>query len=145
MFGKSFASMYSGSMFGKPAIVFAVWGYAISCQKQSRKDGQCYVEINPVLLAATFATSVEEIVGAIKVLMDPDPASRSRVEEGRRLVLVGGELEEGPMQFRVVNGAKYLAMRAEDERRVYLREAKRRERAKKPSQMEDILKQFSRV
>ena len=62
MFGKHFASMYSGSMFGKPAIVFAVWGYVIANMRPSRKDGQCYVELNPALLAATFATTTEDVL-----------------------------------------------------------------------------------
>jgi hypothetical protein len=128
MFGKHFASMYSGSMFGKPATVFAVWGYVISTMRPSRKDGKCYVELNPTLLAATFATTCEDILSAIAVLMSPDEASRSKLEEGRRIVPVDPEIHSGPMQFWVVNGHKYRALRDEEERRNYLREAKRKER-----------------
>lgn len=130
MFGKHFASMYSGSMFGKPAIVFAVWGYVIATQRPSRKDGECYVELNPTLLSATFSTTIEEVLSAIRLLSEPDKASRSKEDGGRRLFCMETELHPGPMQFRVVNGARYRAMRDEEERRVYLREAKRSQRCR---------------
>ena len=129
MYGKHFASMYSGSLFGKPATVFAVWGYVIAHMRPSRKDQQCYVELNPALLAATFDTTPEEIDAAIQTLEAPDPASRTKEAEGRRLVLLEEERTPGPMQFMVVNGSKYRALRDEEERRIYLREAKRASRA----------------
>jgi hypothetical protein len=138
MYGKHFASMYSGSLFGKPALVFAVWGYALSHMRPSRSDNQCYVELNPTLLAATFATTVEEIDSAIETLEAPDPASRSKTDDGRRLVLIEEHRHAGPLQFRVVNGAKYRAMRDEEERRTYLREAKRKERARKSTPSTDV-------
>lgn len=128
MFGKHFASMYTGSMFGKPALVFAVLGYVIATMRPNRKDGECYVELNPTLLAATFASKPEEVLDAVRDLTSPDERSRSEGEEGRRLIPLGN-LHTGPMQFKVVNGAKYRAIRDEEERRAYLREAKRRERA----------------
>ena len=129
MFGKSFASQYTGSMFGSPALVFAVWGYVISNMKPSRRDGACYVELNPLLLSPMFSTTIDEVMSAIEYLESPDLASRSKDEDGKRLV----QLDEhcvGPMQFRVVNGTHYREMRDEESRRIYLREAKRKERAK---------------
>jgi hypothetical protein len=129
MFGKHFASMYSGSLFGKPASVFAVLGYIISTMRPSRKDGQCYVELNPTLLAATFASTVDDMLAAINDLCSPDPRSRSKIDDGRRIVPLDPEMHVGPMQFRVVNGSKYRALRDEEERRTYLREAKRKERS----------------
>jgi hypothetical protein len=134
MFGKHFASMYSGSLFGKSASVFAVWGYIISTMRPSRKDGQCYVELNPTLLAATFAATTEDMLAAINDLCSPDPRSRSKSDEGRRIVPLDPEMHVGPMQFRVVNGSKYRALRDEEERRTYLREAKRKERASTTSE-----------
>jgi hypothetical protein len=128
LFGKHFASMYSGSMFGKPALVFAVWGYAISNMRPSRRDGESYVELNPTLLASTFATTTDAVIEAIGVLESPDPASRTKRDDGRRLVLISGERSVGPMQYLVVNGSKYRALRDEEERRVYLRERKRESR-----------------
>ena len=129
MFGKHFASMYTGSMFGKPAIVFAVWGYVIANMRPSRKDGACHIEINPALLAATFSSTPEEIISALRALCSEDTSSRSPDAFGRRLIPPEGELHSGPMQFVVVNGTKYRELRDEEERRLYLREAKRKERS----------------
>ena len=131
MYGKHFSSMYSGSMFGKPAIVFATWGYAIANMRPSRKDGECYVEINPTMLAATFSASAEQVHEALIVLESADPASRTKTDDGCRLVLLEPQRSDGPMQYRVVNGAHYRAMRDEEERRAYLRDAKRAERSRK--------------
>lgn len=129
MYGKSFASMYTGSLFGKPAIVFATWGYVIANMRPSRSDGQCYVELNPTLLGAIFSTTVPEIMGALETLEAPDSASRTKADDGRRLVLLDEHRHAGPMQYRVVNGAKYRAIRDEEERRKQNREAKQRQRA----------------
>ena len=135
MYGKSFASMYDGSLFGSPSVVFAVWGYAISKQRPN-KDGTHTVELNPRLLAATFAgETIDTINGAIDHLCAPDSASRTPEEDGRRLI-ADDRNREGPSQYTVVNGAKYRAMRDEEERRSYLRDAQRAHRAKgkkKPS------------
>ena len=132
MFGKLFASIYCGSMFGARAIVFAVWGYVIANMRPaSRRDPECYVELNPSLLAATFATTVADVLDAIATLEAPDPLSRSSAEEGRRLVCLTESHHAGPMQFRVVNGAKYRAIRDEETRREQNRNAKRAERQRK--------------
>jgi hypothetical protein len=129
MYGKHFASMYTGSMFGKKAVVFAVWGYVISNLRPNRMDRACYVELNPALLASTFSDTEASIMEAIEVLCAPDPASRTQVEDGRRLIRMDDSPIVGPSQYRVVNGPKYRAIRDEEERRSYLREAKRRSRS----------------
>ena len=129
MYGKAFASMFTGSMFGKPSIVFAVWSYVLANQRPAKIGGVCTVELNPLLLAPMFATSPEEIVKAIGVLMAPDAASRSPEEDGRRLVHEGGVVE-GPSIYRVVNGSKYRAIRDEDERRAQVSKAVRKHREK---------------
>ncbi len=130
MFGKHFASMYTGSMFGQPALVHAVMGYVIANQRPSRKDGVSSVELNPMLLAPMFATSLEDVVSAITVLTSPDPKSRTDAEEGRRLVLETGVID-GPATYRVVNGPKYRGIRDEDERREQVRVAVAKHREKK--------------
>ena len=130
MYGKHFASMYEGSLFGQPPIVFAVLAYAFSNARPARDDGECYVEINPILLAATFSTPADEIMETLRYLESPDPNSRSTREEGRRLVLVGDDICSGPRQYRLVNGRKYREMKDEDDRREQNRNAKRRQRAK---------------
>lgn len=131
MYGKHFASMYTGSMYGKPAMVFAVWGYVISHFRESRKDGQAYVELHPSLLAGVFNSTPQAILDALDILESPDEASRSDIEEGRRLILLSAQRCIGPLHYRVVNGARYKAIRDEDDRREYLKEAQRLSRQRR--------------
>lgn len=119
MFGKHFASMYEGSMYGAGIAVFAVWGYVIAnCNKGS-------VELNPRKLADTLGGTVEEVVSAIQFLERPDGSSRFKAYDGRRLV------KEGEFQFRVPSWEHYRLIRNEDERREYNRKKQAQYRAQK--------------
>lgn len=124
MYGKHFASLYQGSMVGSGAIVFAVWGYVIANAKPDREVGT-QVEINPKLLAAILGESEPDVMKAIGFLCSPDPNSTSREEDGRRMVKIGA------FSYRVVNGAKYRAIRDEEQRRQQLRDSQARHREKK--------------
>jgi hypothetical protein len=119
MYGKYFASTFTGSMAGAGLHVFSVWGYVIA----NAWDAQ--VEINPVVVAAMLGTEPEDVTAALEVLCAPDPKSRTVAEDGRRLIHLHAFL------YRVVNHEVYRGMRNEEERRAYNRDAKRRERAKK--------------
>jgi hypothetical protein len=118
VYGKFFASAFTGSMFGAGSDVFAVWAYVIA----NTKDSQ--VELNPNLLAATLGTSRERVQQAIDFLCAPDPNSRSKDAEGRRLV------REGEFAYRVPTFSAYRAIRNEEERREYnrVKKAEQRER-----------------
>lgn len=133
MFGKAFESMYTGSMFGSPALDFSVMGYVIACQRPRKGDGECFVELNPLLLAAMFSTSEQDVIACIERLCSPDARSRSPAEEGRRLIAQTNDQKPapGPTTYWVVNGKRYREMASEEERREYLRLAKQRERAAK--------------
>jgi len=127
MYGKHFQSMYTGSMVGSGALVFAVMGYVIANAVPDRKVGT-QVELNPRLLKAILGEPEDAIVRAIEFLCSPDPQSRTKEEEGRRLVRLG------QFDYRVVNGEKYRAIRDEETRRQQNRDAQARHRAKsKPS------------
>lgn len=123
MYGKHFASMYQRSMVGSGAIVFAVMGYVIANYRLDRTVG-AQVTLNPHLLSAILGEKVSAVEGAINFLCSPDPKSTSKEEEGRRLVKIG------EFEYRVVNGAKYTAVRNEDERREYQRQWMANKRAK---------------
>lgn len=125
MFGKHFASMYEGSMIGAGAVVFAVWGYVIATQVPDKIVGS-QVRLNPRLLAAILGEDEKEVRQAIEYLCAADGASTTKVEAGRRLKRLG------EFDFQVVNGAKYRAIRDEEQRREQNREAQRRYREKKP-------------
>jgi hypothetical protein len=119
MYGKHFESMYEGSMYGAGLGVFAVWGYVISHSRKGR------VELNPVKLADTLGGTVEEIEKAIKVLRSPDPRSRNKLHEGKRLV------KEGEYQYFIPSWETYHEMKNADDRREYNRIKQREYRERK--------------
>lgn len=107
-------------MFGAGPDVFAVWGYVIANAVDSR------VELNPKLLASILGTTVEAVQQAIDELCEPDPESRNKTSEGRRLQ------QEGQYQYRVTSHEIYRAMKNEEDRREYnrVKQAESRERKK---------------
>lgn len=127
MFGKIFSSMFTGSMVGSGATVFAVWSYVIA-EMTPHKDTM-HVEINPKLLAFILGEPIKDVDRAITSLCSPDPKSRSKEHEGRRL------LRLGEYSYEVVNGKKYRDMRNQEQRREQNREhqARYRERHKLPT------------
>ncbi|HUD74266.1 MAG TPA: hypothetical protein VMQ76_04265 [Terracidiphilus sp.] len=96
-------------MVGSGLNVFAVWNYIIIKARHGT------VEINPKLLAFKLGGSVEEVQDALAFLQRPDPESRSKIEEGRRIV------REGEFQYRLVNWEHYDKIRNEADRREYNR------------------------
>ena len=119
MYGKTFESMYDGSMIGAGINVFAVWNWIIT-----KARGGC-IEVNPKLLAFTLGGTEKDVTSALAFLTKPDEGSRSRLEEGRRLV------KEGQYQYRVVNWDFYQKIRNEDDRREYNRRKQAEYRARK--------------
>lgn len=123
MFGKIFESLFTGSMIGAGSPVFAVWSYVIANQKPDKAYGSV-VELNPKLLAAVIGDPIEQVNKAIEYLCAPDPSSRTKEKQGRRLVKLG------EFDYQVVNGSKYRKIRDEEERRAQNRVAQQRFRAK---------------
>lgn len=122
MYCKLYECLYGGSMVGAGLNVFAVWPWILS----NTHFG--VVEVNPKLLAFTLGglkCKPEEIEDALDYLQRPDPESRSKLEEGRRLI------KEGQFQYRVVNWEEYNRIRNEEERREYNRVKQREGRALK--------------
>lgn len=117
-YGKIFSSCFNGSMVGAGPDVFAVWAYVIANTVQEQ------VELNPTILAAVIGCDKSRMVEAIDRLCQPDPSSRNKDEDGRRLV------KEGQFAYRVVSHFIYRSMKDEDERREYNRIKQREHRAK---------------
>jgi hypothetical protein len=117
MYGKLFTSTYTGSLFGAGPNVFAVWTYAVAHMVKGR------VELNPLLLATTLGTDVKSIEDALDYLQRPDPNSRSKECEGRRLI------KEGQFQYFCPTHIRYHGIRNADERREYFRHKKAESRA----------------
>ena len=125
MYGKHFASVYSGSMVGAGLNVFAVWGYVIANTVKSR------VELNPKLLAMLLGCTEQEIQLAIEYLTSPDPDSRHREHDGKRLI------KEGQHQYFVPSHETYRKILNEDERREYNRVMQAKHRARKAAETEN--------
>ena len=111
MYSKLFPGMFTGSMMGSGAAVFAVMTYAIA-----NADEKGMVELNPQLLAAVIGESKELIELAIESLMKPDYKSRSPEEKGKRII------KEGQFLYRLVNYQKYRSIRDEEARLEYQRD-----------------------
>lgn len=123
MYGKLYRSLYTGSMIGAGAVVFALMPYVIANAVPDKAVGG-YVELNPILLATIFGVSAKEVEDGIEFLCSPDPKTSTPGEDGRRLIRLG------PFAYRVVNYAKYKALRDEEDRREQNRLAQERWRAK---------------
>lgn len=124
-FGRIFEAMYEGSMVGAGPHVFAVWPYVIAHMRGHAEYG-ALVELNPKLLGFILGAKEGDVAEAIDYLCAPDNGSRTKAEEGRRLVKLGQFL------YRVVNGAGYLAIRrAEDKRFAHANRQVRYEAKKK--------------
>ena len=119
-YGKIFESMFTGSMVGAGAPVFAVWAYVIASAKPPG-----VVELNPKLIAVVLGESKESIEKAIEALCSPDPESRTKDHDGRRLI------REGEYLYAVPTWEKYNQLRNEVERRASNRESQRRWREKR--------------
>lgn len=124
VYGKLFSSMFEGSLYGKGWGPLLVMSYVIANGVPDREIGML-VELNPKALADKFGESEAEVLKAIDFLCSPDLESTSPAEDGRRLIKLG------TFSYRVVNGAKYRAIRDEEERRKQVREAMQRHREKK--------------
>lgn len=81
-YGQHYQSMYTGSMVGAGAVVFAVWGYVIA----NADPKTSMVRLNETLLATIIGEPVESITAAINKLCQPDPKSNRKEENGRRLI-----------------------------------------------------------
>lgn len=131
MFGKLFSSMYDGSMIGAGANVFALMPWIISTQV----GGQ--VEINPKKLAFVFGIPESDVISAIRFLCSADPKSRSKKEDGKRLLPMTstGELPSDDdfqtLIYEVVNWEYYQKIRQEEDRREYMRNYMRDVRSSK--------------
>lgn len=120
MYGKYFKSTFTGSMVGAGPDVFAIWGYVVANTVQGK------VELNPILLAAIIGMPIDRVQKALDYLQSPDPKSRSKEHDGRRL------LKEGEYQYCIPNFFTYHNITNNAELREYNRtkQAEHREKTR---------------
>jgi hypothetical protein len=95
-YAKLFDTMYTGSMYGAGLHVFALWPWILA-----HKDENGNVEVNPAFVAPQLGCVAQQLRDALDYLMQPDPNSRTKEEDGRRLVKVS------QFGYHVVNNEKY--------------------------------------
>src|SRR5258707_12754898 len=76
----------------------------------------------------------DEVVRYVTLLCQPDPKSRSKMEEGKRLVPLDKNRDWG---WKIVNYQHYRKLKDEESRRSYFRDAQRKSRAKKKKQVQE--------
>lgn len=89
-------------------------------------DPHGYVIGTDVAIARRLNMPLQDFKECVAELMEPDPDSNSKEEEGRRVIL--SDAERG---YFVVNYAKYRDTRDEEQRREYMKEYMRKRRAEK--------------
>lgn len=121
MYGKVFASLWDGSLYGQsdPQLVFL---FLIA-----RADRKGFVDVGFQAIAGPTGLSLERVRAAVAVLEAPDPQSRTPDLDGARLERIDSHRDWG---WRIVNHAHYRELRDEDTRRVQNAEAQARRRAR---------------
>lgn len=123
MYGKVFDSMFDGTLASR-----GPWQALVTFQQMivlANPDGM--VDMTADAIARRTSIPLEIIELGIAKLMEPDPRSRTPDEDGRRIVLLDDHRDWG---WKIVNHAKYQAMRSAAERREYLRNAQAERRAR---------------
>lgn len=115
---KLFSSITESTVWGEPYATRIVWVAMLAMADQA---GNVYGSVPG--LARRANVSLQEVEVALASFMSPDPYSRTKDEDGRRVEEIDGG-------WRLINHAKYRSIRGADERR----EAKRRwDRENRPS------------
>jgi hypothetical protein len=125
MYAKLFASIYQGTLRGN------THGLVVFVNLLAHADSAGWVDIHPKAIADETGLAIEQVRAAIEELEAPDPESRSPDEEGRRIVRLD---EHRAWGWRIVNHAKYRAIRDESDRREQNRAAQQRWRDRQRKQ-----------
>jgi hypothetical protein len=96
-------------------------------------DRNGIVDMTPEAIVARTRLPKEMVFEALDALGKPDPRSRSREEEGRRIVLIDPERTWG---WRIVNYCKYRDIKTEFDRKAYMASYMRNHRALKRVKLE---------
>jgi len=97
-------------------------------------DPDGVVDMTQEAIARRTNVPIEQVIRYIAELQQPDPASRSKAEQGRRLIPV----DEGRgWGWQIVNYHHYRKIRDEEARRSYFRDAKRKQRKRNTKNVKD--------
>lgn len=106
MYGKIFASMYKGTLYGH-------WEAIVTFQQLIViADADGIVDMTPQAICAHTSIPIDIIEKGLKKLAEPDQYSRTPGEEGRRIVCID---EHRPWGWQIVNYVKYKHLKDSDE------------------------------
>ena len=124
---KLFSSITESTVWGEPHSTRSVW---VTLLAMADQHGCCYGSV-PGLARRANAT-MEETERALASFLAPDPYSRTKDHEGRRIVEIDGG-------WQLINHGKYDQIRNATERKDYKREWDRANRAKhEPTDPDEI-------
>lgn len=124
MYGKIFKQIYDGSLYGH-------WQAMVTLQQMivlADRDG--FVDMTPQALSARTGIPFEIIQQGLAELEQPDPASRTAEDEGRRIVRVSDTRTWG---WHITNYTHFRKLYREEERREYKRQWMRDKRGQEKS------------
>lgn len=124
MYAKIFTSIYQGTLRGN------THGLVVFTNLLAHADSDGWVDIHPRAIAEEVGLPIDAVKAALLMLESPDPESRSPDMEGRRIARIDEHRDWG---WRIVNHAKYRAIRNEEDRREQNRLAQARWREKQAS------------
>lgn len=108
MYGKIFASMYEGTLYGR-------WEAIVTFQQLivlADEDG--VIDMTPPAIAARTSIPLEIIEKGIDILAKEDKYSRTPAEEGRRIILVD---EDRPWGWQIVNYMHYRNLASREDKK----------------------------
>ncbi len=97
-------------------------------------DSDGVVDMTPEAIARRINVPYTEVIKYIAELSQPDPASRSKMHEGRRIIPLDAERGWG---WQIVNYRHYRTIRDEEARRSYFRDQKRKQRKRAKKNVKD--------
>ncbi len=99
-------------------------------------DSDGVVDMTTDAIARRTNVPLEQVAMYLEQLCQPDRASRSKLEEGKRLVLIDSGREWG---WKIVNYRHYRQIRDEEARRSYFRNAKKQQRKREKANVKDTM------
>lgn len=99
-------------------------------------DSDGAVDMTAEAIARRTNVPVGEVVKYVKELCQPDEKSRSKLEEGKRLIPLDSNRDWG---WKIVNYKHYRKIRDEAARREYFRDKQREHRKKKKQAVKDMV------
>lgn len=121
MYGKVFASLWSGSMYAKTDAQLVFIYMLCNCDRLGVLD------VTHEAIAGPVGMSVERVMEAVRYLESPDSRSRTDCQDGRRIVRLDAHRDWG---WEIVNYKHYRNLRDEEQRREANRDRMRESRAR---------------